>query len=92
MIGADGLREDGLVLWRPWLDSWSWHLAPAEEFRDTYVRKVVFSAWPRQDDYFAVVLGGYRSYAMYARAGATAWETLHDADGRALSLVHDVID
>ncbi|XP_066323649.1 uncharacterized protein [Miscanthus floridulus] len=93
MVGADGLREDGLVLWRTWLDWWpdSGDLVPAEEFRDTYVRKVVFSARPRQDDYFAVVLGGYHSYAMYARAGATAWETLRDADGRALSLVHDVV-
>jgi hypothetical protein len=65
MVGADGLGEDGLVLWHTWLDSWpnsGDHLVPAEEFRDKYVRKVVFSSWPRQDDYFAVVLGGYHSY------------------------------
>ncbi|TVU43627.1 hypothetical protein EJB05_10113, partial [Eragrostis curvula] len=88
-----GLLEDGRVMWRPWIDAWtdSGKLAPVEEFVDTFVRKLVFSASPEQDDYFAVVVGDRMSYAVYARAGAAAWETLRFAYGTTVSLVHDVV-
>ncbi|KAL6865466.1 hypothetical protein ACP4OV_016617 [Aristida adscensionis] len=64
----------------------------AEEVRDTLVRKIVFSASPEQDDYFAVQLVHEHSpCAMFARAGATQWKTLRDADGRPVRLVNDVL-
>ncbi|KAJ1297989.1 hypothetical protein BS78_01G420300 [Paspalum vaginatum] len=94
MVGHGVVSEDGKVLWRTWLgtaaDS---RLVPAEEFRDNFVRKVVFSARPHQGEYFAVVLGGYHSYGieMYARAGATAWKTLRDKQWLLVSLVHDMV-
>lgn len=93
LVGAAGLRDDGRVLWRTWLDLCpnSGDLVPAEEFRDDFVRKVVFSARPEQERYFAVVIGGFHKYAMYARAGAGAWETLRDERGSPVSLVHDAV-
>ncbi|KAL6658787.1 hypothetical protein ACP70R_002827 [Stipagrostis hirtigluma subsp. patula] len=91
MVG--GVRDDGRVLWRSWLGVWpnSGDLVAAEELRDTFVRKIVFSPRPDQDGYFAVAISDRRSYAMYARAGSTAWRTLRDAHGHPVSLVHDVV-
>jgi hypothetical protein len=50
MVGSADLRDDGRVLWRAWLDVWpnSDDLIPAEEFRDGFVREVMFSARPEQ--------------------------------------------
>ncbi|KAK3121884.1 hypothetical protein QOZ80_8BG0662360 [Eleusine coracana subsp. coracana] len=96
-MAAAGVREDGRVTWSGKFGTWSYpgkHVSTGE-FRDMVVRKVVFAARPRQDGYFAVAVSagcpGSCVYAMYARTGSAAWETLRDAHGRAVSLVHDVV-
>ncbi|KAL6843458.1 hypothetical protein ACP4OV_026780 [Aristida adscensionis] len=69
---------------------------PAEEVRDRLVQKIVFSPAPEQDDYFAVQLlfpeeNGVPPFALYARAGATRWKTLHDKDENPFKLLSDVL-
>ncbi|KAL6841016.1 hypothetical protein ACP4OV_029276 [Aristida adscensionis] len=64
----------------------------AEEVRDTLVQKIVFSASPERDNYFAVQLVHEHSpYALFARANATQWKTLRDKDGKHVKGVSDVV-
>ncbi|KAL6658786.1 hypothetical protein ACP70R_002826 [Stipagrostis hirtigluma subsp. patula] len=100
MVGGVQDLDDGRrgVLWLSWLGIRppSGSLVPAEEFRDTFVQKLVFSPRPREDDYFAVVVGDHRSYAAYARAGEASWTTLRVEGGWApdanpVSMVRDVV-
>ncbi|KAL6842514.1 hypothetical protein ACP4OV_027358 [Aristida adscensionis] len=91
VVGA--VRDDGTVLRRRRLNCDSYLVpVPAEEVRDTLVRKIVFSPAPEQDDYFAVqLLGGHSQYAMYARAGATQWKTVRGKNEDPVKLVNDAV-